>query len=1035
MDEKKCSVIITEPLVSVIVPVYHVSDNLLQKCITSILKQTYRNFEVILVDDATNETNKKIIQQYAFTHENVKAVTHQINKGLFQARLTGVKASCADYIMFVDADDYITVDWIRLLVDKSENEKSDITMGQFISIDENGNKTIYNATYNYCHNRKCLCGKEILKVLAEDEGLFFGLHTMWNKLYTMKLWKKAMPFLEKYDKHFVMTEDIALSFVLFLFADKMAFSSHDGYFYYRNSESSTVSARQHNLEKAKKNVEDLIYSFSIVNDLLVKFDLLKEYKGNIQEWKDRYFRIWSYNVKFNTENPLNCEQAELKDRFLKYFNKTEFEECREDDSFCTNETTAWNSRLETLKELICSDDIKIVSLDIFDTLILRPLLAPEEIYDLIQWEQSLSIKQHFRTFRVFAEKYARKEASVKSSGKEDITLADIYREMERSFGIPHDDCVFLYEAELNLEKDMASERKIGKEIYELSAYLGKDIILLSDMYLERTTVEQILRDNGYDKHRKLYLSSDCKKLKATGKLFDYMLKSENVLSPNTILHIGDNWNSDYLVPKSKGIQAYFLPKTKDILFNTLGDQYTGNSIGYAVDNRNSFIDLSTHLKKFPVRCLYKLVANEMFDNPFCSFKPDSDYNCDPYFIGMFPVGMHMFGIAKWMLEHSEKRGIQKIHFTSRDGFYLKKVYDQLREKCYVNAPESNYIYVSRKSMIPFEIESELDILGILDNISWSKQSPISIMDTYEAVLRPLDKEAVSKYKKEGICLDDNFASADDCLFFLKQMSRISYSKEKAEKNRKLCSRYFKTYIGPSDAIFDLGYSGKLQASIVKALGFPIDCYYVHGNGFESIKRAQKYNFNIYNFYSFAPSMSGIINEFIFSDYRPSCIGYKSSDSEVIPVFEKTSFSAVEKYIHDEISRGTLDYAFAVSNFLKEHKSLLELESLDTGLQYEKFLMSEKYADRVFFKCFHLEDQYYGDKNKINMLGLWDWQLLDKKVHANLPLVPIDNNQLEFYQDGVFMTLYNKINKWFPIKSKKRELVKKIASVFLGKKCE
>lgn len=1024
----------SEPFVSVIVPVYNISDGLLEKCILSILNQTYRNLEIILVDDASNSGNKKIMEQYAAENDNVRIETHQKNRGLFQARITGVKASSADYVTFVDADDYITVDWIRLLVLKSMEEKSDITMGQFISVDEKDLKTVYNITGSYCKNRKSLAGSEILDSLAEDEGLYFGLHTVWDKLYAMKLWEKALPFLEKYDKHFVMTEDIAFSFVLFYYAEKMAFSPHDGYFYYRNSESSTVSAGQNNLNKIKKNITDIIYSFEIIKDLLVQNGLWNKYLNNVKGWKDRYFRFWSENVKKNTLEKNNKEQSELKRTFLEYFDKKDFEDCHEEDSFCISESTQWNSRLEDLKKLISSDEIKVVSFDIFDTLILRPLLYPDDIFEIMQWERPLSIKRHFHTIRALAEKQARRESSMGNPNIQDVTLSEIYGVMEKAFGVPHDECSILYDAEKKLEIDLAYVRKIGKELYELAAYMGKDIILISDMYLEKETVERILRDNGYTKHKSLYLSSDCRKLKATGRLFDAALKAEKDLSPENILHIGDNWESDYNVPRSRNMKACFLPKTKDILFNTLGDRYTGNSVGYAVDNRNSVIDLTVHLKKLPVRCLYEIAANEMFDDPFCPFKTDSDYNCDPYFMGAFPVGMHMFGIAVWMLEHSEKKGYKKIHFTSRDGFYLKKIYDMLREKCYPDAPESNYVHVSRKSMIPFEIENDSDILGIIDSISWSKQSPMSILDTYRSVIKPLDEAALSEYKSQGVSMWDNFSSVEECIFFLKLMKSISYSPEKAEESRRLCSLYFKSKIDPKDAIFDLGYSGKLQVAVIKALGFPVDGYYVHNNGFESMRRAEEENFNIYTFYDFAPSMSGIINEFIFSDYHPSCIGYKDNGSGgAVPVFDKPAPLAAEKYILDEISRGALNYASAAADFLREHKSVLYFQSLDTGLQYEKLLMSDKYSDRAFFRCCRLEDQYFGDKNEINMLNLWDWQLSDRRVHDVLPSVSVYNGSSDIYQDGVFMNFYNKVNRWFPKGSRKRERMKKVASVFFHKK--
>ncbi|MCC8149902.1 MAG: glycosyltransferase, partial [Lachnospiraceae bacterium] len=91
--------------ISVIVPAYNV-ENTIEKCLTSILNQTYQNLEIIVVNDGSTDTTRDIVFKMANTDERIHLIDHHINKGLFRARLTGVKVSSGDYISFVDSDDY-----------------------------------------------------------------------------------------------------------------------------------------------------------------------------------------------------------------------------------------------------------------------------------------------------------------------------------------------------------------------------------------------------------------------------------------------------------------------------------------------------------------------------------------------------------------------------------------------------------------------------------------------------------------------------------------------------------------------------------------------------------------------------------------------------------------------------------------------------------------------------------------------------------------------------------------------------------------
>lgn len=101
------------PLISVIVPVYG-TEKVLPRCLDSILGCTYKNIEVIVVNDCSPGNASEIIRSYEEMDSRVKLVEYEKNKGLFLARMTGVEASHGKYIAFLDSDDKVSIDLLSI---------------------------------------------------------------------------------------------------------------------------------------------------------------------------------------------------------------------------------------------------------------------------------------------------------------------------------------------------------------------------------------------------------------------------------------------------------------------------------------------------------------------------------------------------------------------------------------------------------------------------------------------------------------------------------------------------------------------------------------------------------------------------------------------------------------------------------------------------------------------------------------------------------------------------------------------------------
>ena len=166
-----------EKLVSIIVPVYNV-EKYLSKCIDSILAQTYKNLEIILVDDGSKDNSGTICDEYSKKDKRIKII-HKPNGGISDVRNHGLKIATGDYIGFVDSDDYIAEDMFETLVSLLEKNDADISIvsfyeyynGKLIGVRENENVEIMNKV-------------EAIKELLIDRKI---QSYTWNKLFKKEL--------------------------------------------------------------------------------------------------------------------------------------------------------------------------------------------------------------------------------------------------------------------------------------------------------------------------------------------------------------------------------------------------------------------------------------------------------------------------------------------------------------------------------------------------------------------------------------------------------------------------------------------------------------------------------------------------------------------------------------------------------------------------------------------------------------------------------------------------------------------------------
>lgn len=271
---------------SIIIPVYN-TEKYLERCINSVLNQTYKNFEIIIINDGSPDNSKKILESYK-TNQKIKII-NQTNHGLSYSRNIGIKNSTGDYILFLDSDDYIELQLLEKLKENTSNEE--IIKYGFKELKNNNltdKKTIKFKNYK---------GKFALKHFIESKTIF---EMAWMYAYKKEYMQKYEFAVNKYH------EDFGLIPIMIKNANLVTSIQFNGYIYNKENETSIMSFT--NIEKEYKKAMDTLYFFKQVKEnetdkYLLSFysngclNRIKNLKGNhkkkyIQELKKE--KIYNY---------------------------------------------------------------------------------------------------------------------------------------------------------------------------------------------------------------------------------------------------------------------------------------------------------------------------------------------------------------------------------------------------------------------------------------------------------------------------------------------------------------------------------------------------------------------------------------------------------------------------------------------------------------------------------------------------------------------------------------------------------------------
>ena len=216
------------PKVSICVPVYNV-ERLIDRCLNSLVNQTLKDIEIIIVNDCTPDNSMEIVQQYAKGDNRIKIINHDYNRGLMRARQTAYKIAQGEFICFCDSDDAMEIDALAQMYNLAVESAADIVSANATYVKVDGKTIPY-------------MGKQSLKYGDDSESVYKSLllnelaHNLWSKLFKKEILQDFD--YETFDD-FTNGEDGYLFYQVVKNTKKVVHFEKNVYKYYQNKESST----------------------------------------------------------------------------------------------------------------------------------------------------------------------------------------------------------------------------------------------------------------------------------------------------------------------------------------------------------------------------------------------------------------------------------------------------------------------------------------------------------------------------------------------------------------------------------------------------------------------------------------------------------------------------------------------------------------------------------------------------------------------------------------------------------------------------
>jgi HAD superfamily hydrolase (TIGR01549 family) len=586
-----------------------------------------------------------------------------------------------------------------------------------------------------------------------------------------------------------------------------------------------------------------------------------------------------------------------------------------------------------IKELI--DRHEYISFDIFDTLIIRNINAPIDVFELvsniynIRYNNSLN---DFKLNRVLAEKRVRTKIN-----EEDVTLDEIYSELKDWYD--EERLKILKKIEIECELAICTRHEEMIKWFDYAKSKNKHIIIASDMYLPREVIEKILVKSGIVGYKKLYISSHLRLTKYSGSMYKHIAEELGCKNCD-ILHIGDNIVSDIKRAASLGLNTFHVKGSGE------------GSISKKVKNKLR--------KNISTQDIVENIVNKFIDN---KLKADKTNNNEYYRFGYKYFSLLIYGYLQWINEYCSTHNIEHLYFLSRDGYVLNKAYNEgFIAKKKIN---SSYLYVSRRALIPPSIDRSMDAEQIIYFLGIGRK------DTVNSFFNRVGLKAEDYIEQIRSCgyEKDSLLHLDKKMNNFKKLFDITKGDiiETSERERINLLQYLqenKFFDFRNVGIVDVGWRGSLQYALnrlMKKSNYDIN---IHGFYLGLIRSSRKFIEEglLAEGFVFSSDKNtqmedsiygclGVIESLFFAPHGSVIKFIKNEDGAIETIFDEFEYTDGNEKLIELIQKGALDFVkdFSMFNATLEIKikSELAVKGLLNVITKPNLKYAEALGDIVF----------------------------------------------------------------------------------------
>lgn len=442
----------------------------------------------------------------------------------------------------------------------------------------------------------------------------------------------------------------------------------------------------------------------------------------------------------------------------------------------------------------------VISFDIFDTLITRTVYDPDDVFRILE----KSIANKFGKNVDFLK--LRKEAEAAATAKYGAmtTLDKIYVEVSNDKTIGNI-AMDIKKLEVEIETAVCIPRKDMVEVYNALKSMGKTVILVSDMYLNRAQIVGLLHKCGIAYYDELLISCEVGARKDDGSMWDYVLSNIN---PNTFIHVGDNFRSDSQILMDKHVATHIVLSPRDML--ALSD----------------FADFAQFAKRSLADSVIvgQAMNGGIFNSPFAFDEKGKLTFKNMYDFGYTTMGPLMARFVEWLVDENQKSG-ERLLLLAREGYMLEQLIRGYCQGKGIQVPDIHYFLTSRRACAVPALENDEDIREL---VSQKYQGSFSnlLKERFGLELHTDDVDRQFDYE----------IKPEELMEALAPYKKEIFAKAAVEKTAYL--NYASDFLATSNdiAVVDVGFSGTIQYFLMKLTGRDIAGHYLalHSNKPERI---------------------------------------------------------------------------------------------------------------------------------------------------------------------------------------------------------